>query len=98
MSLIRDLVYLISGKFWNKLIYNTFYGLCSLFHAVFGDGNQSAHVPFRTFTGISTRKAGGGTSWPHKVVGCAFGHHILQVTQVLMGRCVNAQCGCVLCF
>lgn len=23
--------------------------------------------------------------WPHKVVGRALGHHILQVTQVLMG-------------
>lgn len=60
--LIQDSVYLRSGNFWNKLIYNTFYGLCILFHAVFGDGNQSIHVPFGALIGVSTHKAEGDTS------------------------------------
>lgn len=60
--LIGDLVYLISGNFLNTLIYNIFYGLCSLFHAVVGDRNQAVHVPFGALTGVSAHKAGGGTS------------------------------------
>lgn len=36
--------------------------------------------------------------WPRKVVGRALGHDIVQDIQVLVGRCVNAQCVCVLCF
>lgn len=96
--LIQDLVYLLSGNVWNKLIYNTFYGLCSLLRAVFGDGNRSAHVPFGALTGVSTHKAGGGISVATPGCRmCTWSSHTAS-TQVLMGRCVKAQCVCVLCF